>query len=1048
MVNRRASVCHFDFGPLLFYSDGKCPSPKLQRTGIFFGALLIALYLFSGCSAEDDRPAPQSLRPRHPAVYLTPTDIERAKINITRFAWAKVVYDRIIREAEAWAAKDDAWLLAQVPPKGACFAYGFTGCPVCGAGWGIWDKARASFENPGHVTCDNGHVLPDPAHPDHGQGYVGPDGRIHYFVGSYNAWVIEKLTLAAAAIYPSCDKGSWDYPSDPPSGRLDRPWYQVSRVLVHLIDQYDQIYHSPALDAPSVEPGLTRRRDIEDNLLRNGAAYCYEHSLEGPLHNGAADYIRGALAAGLCLGIPEYVRWAVEGPFGIYSLLENNVGRDGQYYETSALYADHARNLYVTFAEPLLNCRQEPYPNGLDLYEHPRFGALMSLLNLSLMCAGHRPSFGDTAPDLSKIDTPAKPFEASDFIALERLFARSRTEDGRQTPASLLDYLAGGQVDDMRTEAQDPVWLLFHAQAAPSSQTSPPPESRRRLEGSHFLGQKGIGILRSDRRPEQAVLLRFGPSLNHGHSDDLNFNYFARGSELTYDLGYDLGSTHTQVGWAKQTASHNLIVVDESSQQGKTGGSLHLFAGFPGLKLIEASAENSYEIRGIRLYRRTLALVDAENPYLLDIFRVRGGRRHDYVSHFLGRLTRIAGVGLGQEEKGSLAGSDIAWGLKQLSDGDMDGHPNNPYWNPPPGNGYGFLVKPRRGRTEEGWSAEWKVDEETRIRLLLAGQPETEVIQAEAPGISPKYPRAEYIIARRTGQDLASRYAAVIEAYAERGGVKKIERLALQREPWDSDAEALLITLRDGTKDYIYSSLDGEPHSAAGLSFAGKFIFARVVADRLLKLCFAGTREFSGLGWTVRAENPGWEGTVTALDERSLSIITDSPIPGGQRLEGALVNFSNTGYSRATAYRIARVRKAGGKTLLVLDEPFVLGKGKVTEVEGGTAIISRIPHEYARSVTRRDSGFFQGKMLRSDSGAVTRIIRTVPGANLRLEVEDAALFQKGEAFRYCDIQAGDRWHIDSFGCLDFDAAGDYQFSGTAVLEIRRADEKETLGPGK
>jgi hypothetical protein len=1052
-----------------------CPSLKLKRSGISLGALLIGLYVFSGCPAGKDRPAPQSPKPRHPGVYLTPADIERAKTNITRFAWAKAVFDRIIQEADAWAAKDDAWLLAQVPPKGACFAYGFTGCPVCGASWGIWDKARASFENPGHVTCDNGHVLPDADHPDQGQGYTGPDGRIHYFVGSYNAWVIEKLTLAAAenlayaysltgndkyaakaalildavaAIYPSCDKGSWDYPSDPPSGRLDRPWYQVSRVLVHLVDQYDQIYHSPALDAPSVEPGLTRRRNIEDNMLKNGAAYCYEHSLEGPLHNGAADYIRGALAAGLCLGIPEYIRWAVDGPFGIHSLLENNVGRDGQYYETSALYADHARNLYVTFAEPLLNCRQDPYPAGLDLYQIPRFRALMSLLNISLMCAGHRPSFGDTAPDISRIDDPARPFEKSDFMALERLFARSKTEEERKTPAFLLDHLAAGQADRMRAEAQDPVWLLFHAGAVPPSQTPLPAEQRRRLEGSHFLGQKGIAILRPDGRSEQAVLLRFGPSLNHGHLDDLNFNYFARGFELTYDLGYDLGSTHTQVGWSRQTASHNLVVVDESSQQGMTGGSLHLFTAFPGLKVMEASSENSYKDAGIRLYRRTMALVDAGNPYLLDIFRVSGGRRHDYVSHFLGSLTDVKGVGLGQEEKGSLAGTDIAWGLRQLNDGDMEGYPNRPYWNPPPGNGYGFLVRPKRGRTEGGWSAEWTVDNGARIRLLMAGQPETEVIQAEAPGISPKYPRAGYIIARRNGRDLASRYAAVIEAYAQRPGVESIERLPIKEEEHDSAAEALLITHADGTKDYVYSSLDGEPRNVAGLTFAGRFIFARSVADRLVRLCFTGAREFSGLGRKVRAEAAGWEGTVTEVDAGSQSVFTDSPLPEGQQLEGALVNFSNPGYSRAAAYRIARVRKAGGKTLLVLDEPFVLGKGEVTEVEGGTAIISRIPHEYARSVTRKDSGFFQGKMIRSDSGAVTRIIRTVPGANLRLEVEDAALFQKGEAFRYCDIQAGDRWHIDSFGCLDFDAAGDYQFSGTAVLEIRRADEKETLGPGK
>ena len=47
----------------------------------------------------------------------------------------------------------------------------------------------------------NGHVLPDDDHPDEGEGYTGPDGRIHYFVGSYNAWVTE--TLQFKVLQPS-----------------------------------------------------------------------------------------------------------------------------------------------------------------------------------------------------------------------------------------------------------------------------------------------------------------------------------------------------------------------------------------------------------------------------------------------------------------------------------------------------------------------------------------------------------------------------------------------------------------------------------------------------------------------------------------------------------------------------------------------------------------------------------------------------------------------------------------------------------------------------
>ena len=97
--------------------------------------------------------------------------------------------------------------------------------------------------------------------------------------------------------------------------------------------------------------------------------------------------------------------------------------------------------------------------------------------------------------------------------------------------------------------------------------------------------------------------------LNHGHLDDLNLNYFGLGFELTYDLGYGLGSTHTQVGWAKQTASHQLVLVDETRQladaaKDDTGGSLHLLASMPGMQVVNADANYVYRSRGVETYRR------------------------------------------------------------------------------------------------------------------------------------------------------------------------------------------------------------------------------------------------------------------------------------------------------------------------------------------------------------------------------------------------------------------------------------------------------------
>ena len=987
--------------------------------------------------------------PRHPSVYMTPEDVARARENIRRFPWARATADAIVRTADGWLGRDDAWLRGVVPPAGAAFAYGSTGCPICASGWGTWGGAHASFDDPGHVVCARGHRLPDREHPDPGTGYVGPGRRIHYFVGSYNAWVVETLTFKAvdslayaytltsderyaakaavildalAAVYPQCDKGSWDYPSNPPSGRFNRPWYQVARVLVHYVDFYDQIRGSAALDTPSVAPGLTRRRNIEEHLLRNGAEYCYRESLKGGLHNGEADYIRGGLAVGALLDIPRYIQWAVDGPYGIYSLIENNIDRDGGYFETSSLYANHTRGLYFSFAEPLLNYRGTAYPRGLDLYRHPKLRLFFALHNLAQNAAGHMPRYGDSGPDTAKIAAPARPFDRDDYDYLERLYARTTSPARERELAAAIRWLAGGRLEALRgSDHANPDamgggfaesrWMLFHATELPPVAAALPPDLERRLLASDFLGQKGIALLRSG---DQALVLRFGPSLNHGHLDDLNINWFARGYELTYDLGYGNGATHTQVGWAKQTAAHNLVVVDETSQlqNSGSGGSLHLFADLPGLKLAEASSEESHRARGVSLYRRTVALVgEGADSYLVDIFRVRGGSRHDYGFHALGDDATLTGVTLGAREAGSLAGPEVAWGERQLNDGYLSGVAQTPYWVAPPGNGFGFLVRPRRGTPAGSWSADWRIDAATRLRLHLPAGEAAEAVTAVAPGIYPAQPRARYVFARRRGAaPLESRFVAVAEAYEGTPRIRTVERLPVEGPAGEVPQVAVRVERTDGTVDYLFSSGDDVPRRAAGATFAGRFIHVRLRDNKPVAAEVAGTREFHGYGLDIRTPRDAWRGTVAAVDYETNVLTTSAPLPAGSSLEGAVIYLSNPRYSRNSAYRIERVEEVGGRRRIRLAQTIVLGRGQVGKVVDARSLTTVIPHEYARTVQRGESGFFQGKRIATAAGASTLITGTHYSEGL-LRVENTAGFRPGEVFRYYDVQAGDTFTV-------------------------------------
>jgi hypothetical protein len=398
-----------------------------------------------------------------------------------------------------------------------------------------------------------------------------------------------------ARIYPTSETGSWDYPSNPPSGRFNRPWYQVARTLVIYTNQYDILLMGSALDAPSSNPGMTRRANIEVNLLLNGARYCYEQSLKNPvaLTTASVDYVRGPMCVGVAMGIPQYVAWGVDGPYSIRAMIANNVDRDGQYYETSAGYSDHARSLYMDMASMLANYTDAAHPKGVRLIDDPVFVSFNLLPRARLRCATHPPSLGDDAPNVSRIPA-TQPADRLDAANLERLRALGPNEQLDQQLGSTLLAIAGGDLESLRAASSAPEWLLFHARevdgSAPATApaTTQPivhPLSGASLAESDLFGQKGFAILRSGSGERaRAVSLRTGPTLNHGHFDEMNLNVFARGYEMSYDLGTAWAARTRRSAGRSRRPVHNTVLVDETSQLAadRSGGSINAFVAMPG----------------------------------------------------------------------------------------------------------------------------------------------------------------------------------------------------------------------------------------------------------------------------------------------------------------------------------------------------------------------------------------------------------------------------------------------------------------------------------
>lgn len=1001
---------------------------------------MLALLTLLVLSADSAEPHPDMLsrdalvvrgHAEHPCVSLTQDDVARAQDNAGKYAWAARERDAIIESANRWLAHDEAYWLGYLPEPGACYAYGFTGCPICGGSTGTWAGARCTWDNPGHVRCPNGHTLPDAEHPDTGEGYTAPDGRIHYFAGQYNAWVTEQWTTKAlpmlsqaylltgdekyaaraallldamASIYAESTSGSWDYPSNPPSGRFARPWYQVARTLVMYVDAYDAIYNSAALRQPSLRAGVDRRENIEQFMLMDGAYYCYSNSFGGVLHNGHADYMRGALAVGCLLDVPEFVHIAVEGSYSIHAMLANNIDRDGRYYESALGYAIHARLLYLTFADPLLNLRSAEYPEGVNLYDDAKFRSCMLLPEAQVLLAGRTPNFGDAAPYTTYEPIPDRVAPAVDAYFLERLYAKTSDEVFRNECATALRWLAEEDVEQLRDASKYKGWLLWHAEEVPSGKAALPETLRQRMNDSWIADMKGMAILRAG---DQAALVRYGPSLNHGDPDDLALQYYANGYELTYDLGYGLGSTHTHVGWASSTISHAVVTVNETNQlKGEgSGGSLLSFASLPNVTMVEATSENSYSSENVREYRRAVALTAA--GYLVDRFHVAGGNRHDYSFGSIGtNLTAVDGD-FADKREGSLA-EDVAWGQMIGEDGDIKGYPNKPYWNPPPGNGYGFFYNVREGLPHWPIKAEWRIEGEvpTVLRLHLLGE-EAHPIFADAPGLYPNKPESSYVIARRTGEDLSSTFFAVYEpGVAEEDPDGSVRNTAVRLERVEQCGDnAVSVWRKDGTQDLLIFGSARIERPETSIEFKGDFAY------------------LTGKDWTfLTAETVGCErllvdgeellsgqlfvADVVSVDDDSQTVTLDKDVPVDSA--GQVAVFSSPRYSRTTAYHVA---SNDGKDLSLRASTLSLGMGRVSAVPDAQTVLSDVPHEYAKSVSRISSRFFDGKVIAAEDGRTARITNVEPGAPLVLHVDDATVFQAGDRFIYRDIVPGDKVRI-------------------------------------
>ncbi len=317
-----------------------------------------------------------------------------------------------------------------------------------------------------------------------------------------------------------------------------------------------------------------------------------------------------------------------------------------------------------------------------------------------------------------------------------------------------------------------------------------------------------LALLRSGKdEHERVVWLDYDSGGGHGHRDGMNLGMFALGLDLLPDFGYPPvqygGWDSPRARWYFSTAAHNTVVVDGREQQAGSGTTTFWHDGEQ-VKVIQASAPHLF---GAQQYERTVLLIDINERYfyVVDIFRVVGGKRHEkFVHSYFGTVQ----LGKGSLTQDTLTLEDLGYGNR--ADWQMrhfvpiikaGSAPLQLDWNIE--DRYGYLPKGKQVRLRY-------FDLTNDARFFLCDS-------WIALGISTTEEAwIKRLVVRREGMEpLASTFVAVLVPFeGNEAPVKEVRLLPLHAPNgmlYGNAHVALEVTHQDGTKDLIIAMDEQNP---------------------------------------------------------------------------------------------------------------------------------------------------------------------------------------------------------------------------------------------
>ncbi len=601
------------------------------------------------------------------------------------------------------------------------------------------------------------------------------------------------------------------------------------------------------------------KRRIEADLFRASIAFVRAYPQQ--LSNADPYILRGLIAAGRVLNDPAYIHEAVDWTGRI---VRKQFFVDGMWHEGTVSY--HTMTL-----------------NGLD--------PLFELLD------GYSDPPGYTHPETGErfdnLDLPARLPILEKARPIPRVL---RYPNGRVVP-----------IHD--------AWA--HEQRDPTASTGP-----------HLLPGVGHAWLGRGRGAHQVQAhLHFSGAYGHAHADLLSITLFSHGNERLSDIGYTW-TKHRE--WTACTLSHSTVMVDgqnqtHGSEKRPSDGNLLLYIpGDGNFQAVEADGARAYP--GIaQTYRRMLLLigVSPEDAYVVDLFHVRGGKRHEYTlvgdaNHDGAIETDLSKTRYGD----TLLPPGVAFRLPTGENvpGDAQGH----------NIAYAYVRNVEHALPAGAWTATFTSEAAPEAavnvhdlsgldaRLLFgvvpsvrrAGENEGKVDDFTMPTL----------IQRREGRDLSSAFVSILEPFEGRPFLTSVERLPLP----DPNDIALKITFGDRTDHLLITSGD-HPLRTGDILLRGRIGFIRERNGTVERMILVGGTVLEKGLHRLMDEGMVRGGIVDVLrkarGDAVDGLVVDCPLLPGDRLKGLTVIVTD-GAGFTYGYEVAGVSDREGRPVLLLsDDP-------------------------------------------------------------------------------------------------------------------------------